>query len=286
MRFLLTVFFVASLAGQGVCQDGFVAGNPAIAYWRIGDKKEVVIVIHGGPAAEHSYLRPELDGLTTGATVVYYDQRGVGKSQETSTYTWQEHVDDLRRLIETVSRTRKVFLVGSSWGSMLAVLYAYTYPATVKGLLLSGTVGWEGKGLTASQFKVFRDEHYPDRKPLPVVPLKLREHRLVDTLEGGIRQQEIILIEKEVQLYAGPPSAETRVGWATAPVLDSLRTIRTPVLLFNGDFESCSVDWAHRYMSIFPNAELCTIPAACHDPWFSNPDMFTKRCVAFMRKNK
>lgn len=286
MRYLLIILFVGLTGSRAIGQDGFVDGIPAIAYWKIGHQKEVVIVIHGGPAAEHSYLRPELDGLATSGTVIYYDQRGVGKSQATTTYSWQEHVDDLKRLIKSVSKKKKVFLAGSSWGSMLAVLYAYTYPATVKGLILSGTVAWEGKGLNASQFDAYRNERYPDRKPLSIIPLKLREHRMVETIDGGSQRQEIRSIEKEVQLYAGPQSAETRIGWAAAPVLDSLRSIKTPVLLFNGDFEDCSVDWASRYMTIFPNVELCTVPAACHDPWFSNPDMFTKRCATFMRKNR
>jgi hypothetical protein len=44
-------------------QDGFIDGSPALAYWQIGKKKEVVIVLSGEPAAQHEYLRPEFDAL-------------------------------------------------------------------------------------------------------------------------------------------------------------------------------------------------------------------------------
>ncbi|GAB3505090.1 hypothetical protein GCM10027341_36170 [Spirosoma knui] len=36
-------------------QDGFVGESPKLAYRKIGHKPEVVIVLHGGPAAQHEY---------------------------------------------------------------------------------------------------------------------------------------------------------------------------------------------------------------------------------------
>ena len=126
-------------------QNGFIKGNPNLAFWEIGNKNEIVIVLHGGPSVAHNYLRPEFDSFKSIAKVIYYDQRGCGKSGNADEYRWQDHVSDLRRVKNHFSKDKKVVLAGSSWGSILAILYAYSFPEDIKGLILSGTVRWMGK---------------------------------------------------------------------------------------------------------------------------------------------
>ena len=62
------------------CQEGFVKGEPSLAYWEVGTGDDVVIILHGGPCASHTYLRPEFDALSEVARLIHYDQRGCGKS--------------------------------------------------------------------------------------------------------------------------------------------------------------------------------------------------------------
>lgn len=103
---------------------------------RVGAGPEVV-VLHGGPGAHHDYLRPGMDALARGRTLIYYDQRGGGESpvpRETPV-GWREQVDDLdalRRLWDLPRLT----LLGYSWGGLLAVLYALAYPDNVERLAL------------------------------------------------------------------------------------------------------------------------------------------------------
>ena len=40
----------------------------------------LVVVLHGGPGAHHDYLLPQYDRLAAGREVLYYDQRGGGRS--------------------------------------------------------------------------------------------------------------------------------------------------------------------------------------------------------------
>jgi proline iminopeptidase len=41
-----------------------------------------IVVLHGGPDFDHSYLLPELDRLSDSFHLVYYDQRGRGRSAD------------------------------------------------------------------------------------------------------------------------------------------------------------------------------------------------------------
>ena len=103
---------------------------------RVGDGPPVV-VLHGGPGAHHDYLLPQYDRLALGRSLLYYDQRGGGKSaapRETP-LGWQEHVADLDALRAHWGIDR-VTLLGYSWGGLLAVLYALEHSDRVARLAL------------------------------------------------------------------------------------------------------------------------------------------------------
>jgi proline iminopeptidase len=103
---------------------------------RLGEGPPVA-VLHGGPGAHHDYLLPQYDLLGRRRTLLYYDQRGGGRSPIVRDVPagWHEHVADLERLREQWCLER-VTLLGYSWGGLLAVLYALEYPERIERLAL------------------------------------------------------------------------------------------------------------------------------------------------------
>lgn len=103
---------------------------------RVGDGPPVV-VLHGGPGAHHDYLLPQYDRLARGRSLIYYDQRGGGRSPvgRDVPVGWREHVADLEALRATWSFER-LALLGYSWGGLLAILYALEHPDRVAQLAL------------------------------------------------------------------------------------------------------------------------------------------------------
>ena len=96
------------------------------------------VVLHGGPGAHHDYLLPGFDALAdAGRELVYYDQRGGGRSPVPRDVPvgWTEHVADLESLRVHWSLER-LTLVGYSWGGLLALLYALEHPDRVERLAL------------------------------------------------------------------------------------------------------------------------------------------------------
>jgi len=103
---------------------------------RVGDGPPVV-VLHGGPGAHHDYLLPQYDQLARGRALLYYDQRGGGRSpvpRETPV-GWREHVADLEALRDRWGLDH-LTLLGYSWGGLLAVLYALEHPDRLARLAL------------------------------------------------------------------------------------------------------------------------------------------------------
>ena len=108
-------------------EEGLTTTTASPLYWakygRAGGPR--LLVLHGGPGADHCYLLPRMLHLGERHDLLFYDQRGGGRSKSDARVpvTWQTHVEDLRAVIEEFS-LEPLSIVGYSWGAMLALLYA------------------------------------------------------------------------------------------------------------------------------------------------------------------
>ncbi len=112
------------------------AGVDLFARW-VGDTGPVVVVLHGGPGASMDYLRPQFDLLADGRTLLFYDQRGGGRSEapREAPLDWRAHVADLEAVLAGLD-PRPTCVAGFSWGGLLAVLHSIEHPGAVAQLAL------------------------------------------------------------------------------------------------------------------------------------------------------
>ncbi len=112
------------------------AGVDLFARW-VGDTGPGVVVLHGGPGASMDYLRPQFDLLANGRTLLFYDQRGGGRSEapREAPLDWRAHVADLEAVLAGLD-PRPTCVAGFSWGGLLAVLHALEHPGAVALLAL------------------------------------------------------------------------------------------------------------------------------------------------------
>jgi proline iminopeptidase len=110
---------------------------------RVGNNPRVkVLLLHGGPGATHEYFEA-LDSYfpAAGIEYYYYDQLGSAYSDQPDTTGLLE----IPRFVEEVEQVRQAlgldstnfFLLGQSWGGMLAMEYALKYQQHLKGLIIS-----------------------------------------------------------------------------------------------------------------------------------------------------
>ena len=108
-----------------------------------------LIHLHGGPGfSETRFFRHFNADLEKQFTVVYWDQRGAGKSFDRtipkSSMTVEQFIADLGELVDTVCARvgqEQVVLHGHSWGSALGVLYASRHPERVAAYVGTGQIG-------------------------------------------------------------------------------------------------------------------------------------------------
>ncbi|KAK3271000.1 hypothetical protein CYMTET_20628, partial [Cymbomonas tetramitiformis] len=140
------------------CEPGFKRFSIAVngldvACWVYGDLKHStqlpLVVVHGGPGFPHTYLQPLAQLACDGRPVIFYDQVCVGESECVAdlkrdapwTLTIDYYLAELADVIEYFDLPEKGYhVLGHSWGSVVAQLYALRQPAGLQGLVLAGAI--------------------------------------------------------------------------------------------------------------------------------------------------
>jgi proline iminopeptidase len=109
-------------------------------------QKPTMIILHGGPGFDHTYLRPWLDPVSEVAQLVYVDQRGCGRSQRHSHEYYQLGImaDDIVQLCKALAVDRPIVL-GQSFGGFVVLSIAQRHPDFASGIVLFDTSpAWTG----------------------------------------------------------------------------------------------------------------------------------------------
>src|SRR5512141_2750598 len=102
-------------------------------WYTTAGRGSTIVVVHGGPGMDHKSLAADLEPLTRKHRLVYYDQRGGGRSTlpgDTKLLTIDHHVEDLESLRRHLG-IEKMTILAHSFGPAIAALYAIKYPQHV-----------------------------------------------------------------------------------------------------------------------------------------------------------
>jgi proline iminopeptidase len=103
-------------------------------------EKPVLFVLHGGPGGDHLRFKQYSLELQEVAQMIFIDHRGCGRSKKTkqSDYTLENNIEDVEALRQYFG-LKKIGILGTSYGGMVAQGYAIRYPKQVKKLILVAT---------------------------------------------------------------------------------------------------------------------------------------------------
>ena len=113
------------------------AGGVRLFYRKLGRGSDFVVFLHGGPGLSMHDGGFSMDPLAARHTLIMYDQRGGGRSElvkDKALLTAADDVRDLEAVREHFGIT-KMMLIGLSWGSGLAALYADAHPDRVSRIV-------------------------------------------------------------------------------------------------------------------------------------------------------
>jgi proline iminopeptidase len=110
---------------------------------KIGNNPKMkLLLLNGGPGATHEYFECFENFMPAeGIEIIYYDQLGCGNSQDpkdSSLFDLARYVDEVEQVRKSLNLNKDNFyLLGHSWGGILAMEYALKYQDNLKGVIIS-----------------------------------------------------------------------------------------------------------------------------------------------------
>jgi pimeloyl-ACP methyl ester carboxylesterase len=292
---------------QWVMTRGESLDNPAL------------ILLHGGPGfSDTAFFRHFNAPLEKSFTVIYWDQRGAGKSFDRtiprSSMTVEQFITDLDELVEEV-RTRlgrnKIAIFGHSWGSALGVLYAARFPEKVAAYVGSGQIGdWPAGESLSYAFGLAEAQRLNNRKvlkklraigPPPHTATNLwTERTCIQRLEG---QMGARALWKIARIVLGSPESSVLdlpgvlrgfrfsldamwAGVSRLNLLDAAPVLQMPVFFFLGRRDH----WVPPETSVAyfealtaPTKKLVWFEESGHEPFMDEAAKFNQAMVEMVR---
>lgn len=126
-----------------------IPADGADLYCKVIGKGQPILFIHGGPGLVHNYFLPYMENLLPyGYQLIFYDQRGNGKSPayDLDSIKLDVFVRDIERIREKLG-IEKLVLFTHSAGGYLAYLYALKYPQNIDAIIFCDNGPLNDKGM-------------------------------------------------------------------------------------------------------------------------------------------
>ena len=271
-----------------------------------------LLVLHGGPGASHDYLLPQLLALASDYRLIFYDQRGGGRSKgdDRSPITWQTHVADLAALVRELS-LEPLTLVGYSWGGLLALLYAIaaaggfrderrlpsatgSAPAPARMVLICPAPA-------TAAFRAQFSEELARRQRAPWIA---DERAAIAT--SGLRERDPAAYAKRIfelgvaGYFADPARARALTPFrvvarvqqsvweslAGYDITDKLALVEAPTLVLHGAHDAIPLGSSEVIASALPNGELVVLDESAHVPYVEGQDAFFAAVRDFLQRTR
>lgn len=288
-------------------RKGYVKSSDQVRlyYHLVGDGQNPLVLLNGGPGFSHTELK-ELRFLSKYATLVYFDQRGTGKSSKVdpTKYTIDANVQDIENL-RTNLNLGIISILGFSWGASLALQYALTFPSNVKRLILVG--GFSSAADISQVFQSMRDsapveaqkifEKYEKRGlyrkggKYPEEYLNAVQPTYEPYVIGASVPNYLIKVFSELDwnvyraIWGEESEFKVTGTFRSFDVRSRLKEINVPVLMIYGETDLVPIEIAKRDAAQMRNSKLVVIEDAKHYCFIDQPKEFERIVRAFLEES-
>jgi len=276
---------------------------------RIGNNPKVkILLLAGGPGCTHEYFECFESFLPTeDIEMIYYDQLGCGRSENPKdTSLW-----DLARYVEEVEQVRislglnkdNFYLLGHSWGGILAMEYATKYQKNLKGLIISNMMascpeyGKYAQNVLAKQFdpKVLdtirslekaNDFKNPKYMEL-LMPHFYAKHICRIPIEKWPNPMTRSFDQINNSLYVtmqGPSEFGISGKLTNWDKSQFLKDIQVPTLVIGASHDTMDPKYMEWMSKEFPKGEYLLCPDGSHMCMYDDQQTYFKGLISFLNK--
>jgi pimeloyl-ACP methyl ester carboxylesterase len=252
-----------------------------------------LLCINGGLHFGHDVLWPALAPLSVNRQLVFFDQRGRGKSQVppgARTARIDHDAGDAKAIREAMGIERWN-LLGHSWGGGIAMLATAQDQDAVNRLVLVDAVGPTNDWLTKLHQAALDRLTGEKREHLAAIdPTSLH----VDDIESHAAYTSALypawFADRDFGAIFSSPRANSPTGAAVAARLrregydwtERIASIRVPTLIIHGDQDLLDLTVPESIKQLIPGSEVAIIHHAGHMPFWEAPEEFFARVETFL----
>lgn len=277
---------------------------------RTGHRRDVaLLLLHGGPGATHEYFTCADSYLpAAGIEYHYYDQLGSGLSDapdEPSLWTIERFVDEVEQVRRGLGLgPENFFILGHSWGGVLAIEYALKYQHHLKGVIISNMMS-----SIAAYNDYARDVLMPSMDQAALAEIKAFEAR-AETDDP--RYEELLMAEHYVHHVLRLPATQwpepvvrsfSRINkkiyvplqgpselGASGLLLDWDRTrdlarITVPTLVIGAAHDTMDPTYLRHMASLLGAGEYWHCPEGSHMAMYDDQERYFEGLVAFVQRH-
>lgn len=309
--YLILIFLVlaATLRSQDAPEGYILTPDKVKIFYKIeGKGSDTLVVVHGGPGNSLESVRPDFVPLARNRRVIYYDQRGQGRSElikDGKKLGYKNHVADLETVRQHF-KLEKMNLIGNSWGGLLASLYAVEHPDRIERMILDSPAG-PTQELLGQMEVVIRERMEKKYRPDVIE----RNYALRDPEEWQ-KAKDPIAICRELYItllavytytqtldgnfkgdvcFGGPDSVRLQPVtrnhvWRSLGnynLLPKLSAVKAPILVIHGMGDVIPLESSEAWAAGYPNARLFVIEKAGHMAQTEAPEVFFPAIETFLK---
>lgn len=291
-------------AAQTVHEGYVEAGGGVRLFYRIvGTGGDTVVVLHGGPGFSMDYLAADLEPLAARHVLLFYDQRGTGRSTlvtDSASLDAQRFADDLEA-VRSEFRLQRLTLLAHSWGAGVAALYAARHPQLVGRLLIVDGISvrrtYHARGLQSLDAR--RDSATQRRLG------ELRAARLANP--GDVATCRAYYDLWFLATFADSAAARRSRGSFCAGTAEALankikgvdrftlqslgewdwrpalHAITAPALVIRGTVDHVPLESAREWAAALSNSRLLLLEGSGHFPYLEVPERFFAAAATFLQ---
>lgn len=310
---ILLVFFIFTSIGHSqnlkLCEGESFINLNGIEHWvkvkGVSNNTIPLIVLHGGPGG-HNYNFERTIGplLEKHVTIIYYEQRGCGRSKaskDTSAYTLSILIDDLEELRKAL-KIGKINLLGFSFGAELAARYTVAYPNHVEKLILSSpaelstsTILVQIQGLyhfADSDLRLKIDNILKENIPIMDKLFKIWGNTSTAFFDDfSFYNPEAAKLNRRLWKESNLPHEGShhlqRVIFENAKgdLLETIEGLNTETLIISGIHDkNGGLHYGMYINAILPRSELKVYMRSAHFPDIDETEIYAKDVITFMTK--
>jgi len=274
---------------------------------RIGNNPKIkLLLLHGGPGATHEYFECFDSWLpAAGVEYYYYDQLGSAYSDQPD----DPELWEIDRFVDEVEQVRQAlgldadnfFLLGQSWGGVLAIEYALRHQQHLKGLIVSNMMA------SIPAYNAYAEGTLmPEMDPAVVAEIKATEAagdtdnaRYEELLEPHyaahvLRMPAAEWPEPVIRSFAHinkaiyvPMQGPSELG-ASGKLVDwdrsaDLASIEVPTLVIGAQYDTMDPAYMQQMAESFPHGSYLHCPEGSHLAMYDDQETYLRGLVAFLK---